>query len=876
MTEAGLPSPTPRRYVRARDNREYVVPLTPLGSRIHHLADVVRQDASYTVRSLSRSPTLVITILMTIALGVGAVGAVFSVLDRIFFQVPPGVHDPGAVSRIVLIRPTPTGTTVSAGAGLADISDFRAATAGLATIEAYDLLSNPPFIGGRSKPHSIAFTTTGYFALLGVRPALGRFYSADENRMGQPTTVLVLAYSVWQARYGGDTAVLGRTVPIDGVVFHIIGVAQAGFAGLDVDATDMWAPLSARDAPFASVASFSRGMEAGAMPWELRRHIGGPSPILRMTPGADRRALDAALSAAYRSTAVGEDADDSTATVRTAPLIEARGPHEAGAINDARMGIVLTVTAVTLIALLICVANVASLLFLRALRRRHEIAVRLALGISRPRLIGQLVTESTLIAIAAGVLSIAVAYFGGRWLRVSLLSMINWPATVVGLRGVILLIAIAVVAGVSAGLLPAFFASNPRIMDTLKTGTARAGQTHAKLRGSLIVLQAAMCVVLLVCSGVFVQSLRHALALDLGFDADRIVDIRSGLQPTVAQAMLPEVSARLASVPGVERVSVSAGESLEGSGYGFDITLATGDTIPTSLRRQTSFNIVDSAFFRAEGIGIVRGRMIDARDAASSLPVAVVSERMASALWGATDPIGQCFRVRKDVGPCIVVVGIARDVRTSVTGPASLRGYFPLSQPPIRYYKSPPGRSTYMGQVLSIRLSRPPTPAQLQTIRAIANTLPSGAAGHPKLIQPLAVLAPEIAPWRVAAMLFSGFGIVTLFLAGVGLYGLVGYDMACRTRELGVRIALGAQSPDILGLVLGSGLRVAVIGSVAGVAAAVASVRVIASLLFETSPADPLVLTVVVAMLIVVALAASLVPAWRATRIDPIMVLRSE
>jgi putative ABC transport system permease protein len=852
--------------------------------------DVVRQDIRYAARGLGRSPGLAVTILVTLALGVGGVGAIFSVVDRIFFQVSPGVESARSVARIVFFRPRQGAEVrVTGGAGLPDLDDFRAATAGVASIEGYSLETNPPFtVGlGTDAPREMAFTTTGYFGLLGVSPALGRFYTADENRIGDPTPVIVLSYASWKARYGGDSSVLGRTLAIDSVPFRIIGIAQAGFEGLDVDATEMWAPYSALDAHFASMAGFSR--MAGSVPLSLQHHGFGLTPIVRIGPGTDRRAIETALTTAYRRTATGDDAGDSAVTVHVTPLIEARGPHMVGVIDERHVGLVLTVAAVTLIALVICVANVASLLFLRALRRRHEIAVRLALGISRARLIGQLVTESVMLAALAGAISTLVAYWGGRLLRMSLLSAIHWPLTVVGYRGAIVVMGLSLAAGLVAGMVPGVFGSDPRIREALKTGTPGAGHSHPRLRGALIATQASMCVVLLVCCGVFVQSLHRALTLNLGFDADRIVDLATTIDPASAEPALLAARARLRAVPGVEGVSIASGESLRG-GATFDMRLSNGDSLPDQLRRRLDRTAVDSTYFRTEGISLLRGRGIESADVATSLPVAVISEGMARTVWGAIGasasmplggvaPIGECFYVAHNgkgpVGPCVTVVGIARDVRSTITDPSTMRAYFPLTQPPIRYQMRA-GRATYMGGVLAIHLSRPPVSAQLRAIRSIADSMPVGIFGPAQVLQPMVQLAPEVAPWRVGAILFSVFGAITLFLAGVGLYGLVGYDVTCRTRELGVRIALGARRVDVLRIVVGSGVRIAAIASVAGIMVAFASVRVIASLLFDTSPADPVVLGVVVLTLMAVAILASLIPAWRATRVDPIVALRNE
>ena len=341
-------------------------------------------------------------------------------------QAPSGVRDPGTVTRIVLFRPRAAGDVrVTNSESFPDLDDFRAATAGTASIEGYELTSDPPFENGLGgKTNRIAFTTTGYFALLGVTPEIGRFYSADENRRGNPSMVVVISRALWQSRFGGDPgAVERKTILIDSVPFHVIGVAHVqSFVGVDVDAIDMWVPYAARDAPYYGTRMFS-GISRSPWPrgtpsprpvdW---RHGWGLQLLLRRHTGVVSRQIETALTTAYRRTATGENAGDSSVTVHLASLVEARGPHPSGVIDDRHMGIVLTVSGVAAITLLICVANVATLLLLRALRRRHEIAVRLALGVSRARLARQLATESLLMAAVAGALA-ALALAGGRFLR---------------------------------------------------------------------------------------------------------------------------------------------------------------------------------------------------------------------------------------------------------------------------------------------------------------------------------------------------------------------------------------------------------------------------------------------------------------------------
>jgi predicted permease len=472
------------------------------------------------------------------------------------------------------------------------------------------------------------------------------------------------------------------------------------------------------------------------------------------------------------------------------------------------------------------------------------------------------VVESVLLATVGGAAAVLIAFWTGGALRTMLVSDVHWSATVIDRRLVVFTMAVAILAGALAGLAPATIALRRDVMAALKAGSAESGRPRSALRISLLVTQTALCMVMLAAAGVFLQSLRHASQTDLGFDADRLITFNLyRVDPNVADAAL----ARIRALPAVAAVS-RAGIGLRGGGIS-PIHFSNGTTLPIMLTPMSGY--ADSVYARAVGLRLIAGRFLSRDDLKGSEPVAVIDEAMAKEYWRNRDPLTECFHVGTMKKPCRRIVGIVGNVRWDIAGVPPKMFYLPATQSPYAGWGC-------CGSI-AVRTRGRATATTVRDIRRIVTGLAGQGpeyAPNPRLVTDR--LEPQFHPWRVAAAMFLLFGLLALAAAGAGIYGLVGYDVTQRTHEFGVRITLGATSSNILGLVLGSGVRVVVIGLVAGTASAIAAGRVIASLLFETSPDDPLVLAATAVTLSAVALLASLVPAWRATRVDPVVALRAE
>jgi predicted permease len=581
----------------------------------------------------------------------------------------------------------------------------------------------------------------------------------------------------------------------------------------------------------------------------------------RLAAPADERTLRARLNVQYRRSRPFMLARDSTIRLELDPLLQARSAVKLGSQNTRNLALLVRLVGVALAVMLVAAINVASLLLMRAVRRRREIAIRVALGISRRRLATQLIVESLALALLGAAVALWIAWLTGGVLRTVLLANIHWTASVIDERLVAFTMIAALLAGTAAGLAPASVALRRDIMAALKSGAADAGRGKSTGRAALLVMQTALCILMLAAAGVFVQSLRRATMLDLGFDADHLITFQMfRIDPSVAATAIDRVRA----LPGV--VSVSRSDmDIRGGGTLARVRLPNGDSIPVLSSPTGGF--VDTAYLAATGLRLVAGRFFTASDMAGSEPVAVINEAMAASYWPQRSPIGDCFQVSA-LGPaCRRIVGVVSAVRWDLTASPAKTYYMPATQAPRRWSSS----------MISVRTRERATPSAVAQIRSIVGDVPGANRDYPptpRLVRDR--LEPQLRPWRIAALAFLLCGALALVAAGAGIYGLVGYEVAERTHEFGVRLTLGATAASIVQLVLRSGFRVIVVGVAIGVAASLVAGRLIASLLFETRASDPLALVATSVVVILAALLASLIPAWRATRVDPMVALRAE
>jgi predicted permease len=817
-------------------------------SRASRVLDAALHDTAYAVRGLRRAPGLAASIVLTLAFGIGANAAMFTVVDRVFFRTPPGLVRPSQVRRLIarelgqgnILYPTELFTTTEHDA-------FRSATSGRADVEGYSTDPDVRFDGG-TEHHTIAYATSGFLRLTGVHPALGRFFDTHENRYGAPTNVAILNYAYWLRAYGGDRAVVGRTISIDSVRFTIIGVAQRGFDGMDLDAVDVWAPL----------ASLPVGPEG---PW-----WDGQFQILRLFTRVVNPASSAAVYARLKTTyselrlrGYRPPGESFIPYIETESVIQGRTSIGLGQQDARNLALLTRLAGVSLLVLIISICNAASLLLMRAMRRRREIAVRLALGVSRLRLFAQLAVESLLLAAVAGIFSIWLAFGAGRALRTQLISDVHWSATLIDARVVCFTVIMALVAGILAGTAPIIVVRASGVMSALKVGAQESGRPRSAARIALLATQTALCMVMLSAAGLFVDSLWHARSFDFGFDKAQLVTVSL---PLADENEIVRVVEQIRSMPGVEAVARSELD-LRGGGMA-QLRLPNGFQTPRLASPQ--FNHIDTSYARVVGLRLLEGRAWRAaQDDGDS--VALINRAMSHRYWGGRSPLGDCVTLVG--GPsahvCFRVIGVFQDVRWN------------LDRPAVEQFDivSPRWRPRWMSSA-TVRTRGPATGSTVAGIRELLRTIRGPVAYPPTARSVSERLEPQVHPWRVAAAMFLAFGLLGLVAATAGIYGLVGYEVTQRTHEFGVRITLGATARSILSLVIASGVRVTLLGLAVGLIASLAVGRAISSLVFEISPYDPLVLSTTMAVLAAVAVIASLIPAWRATRLDPVAALRAE
>jgi putative ABC transport system permease protein len=824
------------------------------------MLDVVEQDARSAWRSLKRNPSVAVTIIVTFALGIGVNSATFTLLDRIYLRPPAGVVRPGDVHRIWIEMALEGGRRYAPSMTYPMYRVIREAWGDSGQV-ALVTRGSDYYIGGTRRGAKVdaLFATASYWPVLGLKPQLGRFYNGDEDRVGNGAAVVVLSDHLWRAEFGADSAVIGRPLRLGEERYTIIGVAPRGFAGDELDPVDVWIPLASHPQPpwMKEPLLASNGMQ-------IFQALARARPNANLEDFARRATRDIR---AFNGT-VPIQSGDSLMKVTTGSIIFARGPGQ----QSQEHLISTRLSAVAIIVLVITVANVVNLLLARATRRRREIAVRLALGVGRWRLVRMLTGETLLLALVAAVAAVLTAWWGGTLLRALLLPGIHFLDSAVDARVIVFTFAIAATAGLVAGFVPALQASNLDLTRSLKEGAREGLAQRSHLRDALVVMQAALSVVLLAGAALFVQSLRNVRGVNIGYDSPRVVigsiDFDAGRSPSsaVEAAQMADVARRVGRHPGVRAVARAQnapmwGYSVRRMWIGSDSNIRVKKSYPV-------LNSVTREFFAATGLRLLRGSVFaDLRGAPTQV---VINQAMAEQLWSGVDPMGQCIRFDGPNSTCYAVAGIVETARRGeiIEDPVP-QYYLPMSNMPATFEKE-----WSNGTVLLVRAavgSAAPVEAQLR--QELRQTFPTG---YPNVRLLSDIIEPQYRPWRVGAMLFSGFGALALVVAIVGIFSTVSYGVSQRTHEFGVRIALGARVADVLRLVLGDGMRTVFVGVVVGIALAIAAGRLIGALLYGITPSDPMVLLTVSLVLLLVAAAATLLPAWRAARVDPIKALRAD
>jgi putative ABC transport system permease protein len=822
----------------------------------------LRQDLTYAVRGLRTKPGFAAAVALTLGLGIGANAAMFSLVDRLLFRPPALMPDPGTAHRVYLYQ-TYRGKERAAGSHqYARYTDLAQWSTSFSNSAGYSERELAVGVGDAAREMQIAIVSASFFGFFDAPTAVGRYFTAAEDMPPLGTPVAVLSHAFWQTQYGGRRDVLGSTVQIGPVLYTVIGVAPRGFVGLWPDQPP------AAFIPITSYAGVASPLHNTKETWWTTYHWGWMSMLVRRKPGVSVAAANADLTNAflksYEAQLVESPRNSPASLARphavVASILSERGPNESSVARVATW-----VGGVALIVLLIACANVANLLLARALRRRREIAIRLALGISRARLLSQLLTESVLLALLGGTAGVLVAQWGGSALRAAFLPDTAQASVVGDTRTLLFAGAAALGAGLLTGLASVLQSRRADLTSDLKAG-AREGTFHrSRARVALLVLQGALSVILLVGAGLFVRSLHNVQAIRLGYDVDPVLLVNLNMrgvkldsaEKVVLRTRLLETAR---TIPGVTHVSTQAAVPFW-STWSLGLYVAGIDSV--SKLGEFDLNAVSPEYFQTVGTRIVRGRGIEAGDTPQAPRAMVVSEAMAKTLWPAADPIGQCVKIMADTMPCTYVVGVAENIKSSA-----------LDNDPGLYYYLPSAQASPQTGGLVIRTAGNGTAQMAAVRRRLQREMPGASY---VTITPFGdIIGSQTRSWQLGATMFVVFGALALALAAIGLYSVIAYNVVQRTHEMGVRVALGAQVGDVVRLVVAEGLRVGVMGVATGAGIALAAGRWMRPLLFEESPRDPVVFAFVVTALLGVAVVASWIPARRAARVDPNQALRRD
>lgn len=820
-------------------------------------------DLTYALRSLRRTPGFTAAAVLCLALGIGATSTVFGIVDALFFRPPPGVGHPDGIvrpylseqSKYVMMKNTPTLSYPA-------YREWRDGARTLSGVALFSPLGLSAGLGSAAR-HVDGFLVSGnYFGVLQVTPALGRFFAAEDDAgPGSPPTA-VLSHAYWQRAYGGDPAVLGKPIVLDGHEYTIIGVAPTDFHGVDTEAGDVWITTS-----HAALIGYPEMYLTSNNAFWL-------DVVGRLAPGVSREQARGEMEAIYQHLIQTSDAKAVRHPHLTlGPILSARGPQTSASARVARW---LAIAAALVLA--IACANTANLLLARATVRRKEIAVRLSLGASRRRLMRQLLAESVLLALLGAGAGLVIAFWGS-----DLVPSVGLPALSFFAHGRVLVFttAAAIACGLVFGLVPAFAATRSDLSGALKQG-AREGVDHrSRLRTTLMIVQIALAVVLLNGAGMFVHSLRNTESVDLGIDTQHLltasVDLSLVGYTDSASARFDALAReRLESAPGVRSASLANTVPLTGSLTVNDFRVPDAATPSHSLSDAndlasammgpdaTLTSNIGARYFETVGTPIVQGREFTDADVSSNARVVVVNEAFAARMWPGKSALGHCVDMpdEKSQWVCYSVVGVAKNAK-----------YSSIVEPQRQYFWTPVTPS--LGSTTIFVRTTGDAAAQVATVR---RTLTALAPNLPYIdVKPFTdIIRPELQPRLLGASMFGVFGVLALVLAAIGLYGLMSYLVGQRTRELGLRMALGAQRRDVLAMVLRRALGLTLGGLAIGLVGALASARLITHLLYQVGADDPASLVGVVAVLIATALVAAWIPAHRASRVDPMVALRAE
>src|SRR5271156_2943315 len=818
--------------------------------------ETLLQDIRYGARTLMKNPGFMIVAVITLALGIGANTAIFSMVDA-FLLRPLPVAEPAQITVLAFQQKQGTFLTQFSIADYRDIQNQT--TEVFSDVFAYQFGLDGLSVDGKADRIMTNYVSGNYFSALGLKPALGRLILPSEGDVLGADPVMVLGYSYWQTRFGGDPGIVGRKVSVDGKPITIVGVAPKGFVGVY---------------PILSVQ--------GYLPMGMAIIAGNPSdfmtnrqirnvPILaRLRTGVSPQQAQAVLAVVSQRLAQEYPEAHKELSVVAFPELRSRPSPTP---NNAVLVVSSLFLGLAVMVLLLACVNVANILLVRATVREREMAIRAALGAARFRLVRQLLTESVLLALLGGIGGI----FLGQWASSALASIniqtdlpvhfdFGFDWRVFGYAT-----AAALLTGIIVGLVPAIRASRGNLAAILHEGGRGVVGGKNRLRSGLVVAQVAGSLVLLIIAGLFARSLGKAQKTSLGFDPDHVVNftmdpVEIGFNQQQTRDFYKTLLARISSLPGVVSASTATATPMGYYNNGDTLTIEgyqppAGQPLPSAI-----YNTISTDYFRTMQVSLLRGRTFTDADGENSQYVAILSESMAKKFWPDADPIGRQFEMSTDAKHSMVVVGIVKDVRyQGVKGVIQPVFYAPFVQ----------HQENNSLQFVQVRTTAAPETMIPEIERAIQSLAPQLPVFDVETMRQALYTLNGLLIYRIGAGLAAVLGVLGLILAIVGVYGVVSYAASQKTHEIGVRMALGAQPTDILKMVFGQGLFIVAIGLAVGIAMALAAAQVVGKFL-TVSAMDPVTYVAVSAILTIVALAACYIPARRAMRVDPMVALRYE
>jgi predicted permease len=804
----------------------------------------------YSLRALRKSFAISAIVILSIGLGIGLNTAIFSLMNAVLLRAAPGVQDPSHLVEVY----TGYRSGVSFGAvSYPDYKDWRDRSSAFSGLLASTLVPANLNRDHRNEVISGALVSGNYFSVLGVKPFLGRLFTSSEDDESGAARVVVLSYGLWKNYFGGDPTVIGQNITINGSSFNIVGVAPENFEGANIGlAVNIWCPLTMQSVFIPTTDRLkSRGMR-----WL--------DVVGRLKPGISRQQ-------AQHGTQItaAELTREFPATNRDAGIhIVGFGEGPIG-VQSYVLPVVKLLMVVVLLVLLLACFNVANLLLSRVFSRNGEMAIRLATGASRANIIELLLSESVVLSLCAGMVALLIGYQGIRLIEV-FLPKTSVPISLglgIDLNVVLFTLGLSLVAGVLIGLLPALRAAKVDILPMLRSEGYFQSYTKSKVQHGLVIAQIAISVVLVVGAGLVLRSAQFVHKVDPGFKTDHL--ILASVEPGFAgygadkgMVFYQRVLERLRTLPGVRSASLAQTAPLEFAGDQQMGVYIEGKEIFGSNKFSIDYNVVGSSYFQTMEIPLVAGREFTEQDRADTAGVVVVNEAFARRFWPNQDALGKRISTVGPEGPYFQIVGVAKNSK-----------YYSMLEQPFPFLFFPLYQKYNSGMVLHLSTVTAPesySKVVQQETQLLDPAVPVFRLRTMKEQQDVSLIV-----FRTAAVFLGLLGSLAMVLACIGLYGMMAYSTAKRKPEMAIRMAVGAQRHHVLSLIVREGMMLILIGVAAGLAMAFAAGHLLAAFLYGVSPTDPLTIGVVSFILVSVALSATIFPAWKATKANPMDALRS-